>query len=164
MELRNVHFRYTTSAPTGEQVSPRAEAPSAHGRRDGGGRTSPPPRAAKTARTEGTQMTEFEGLPPIKVVGVGGGGTNAVNRMLGARLPGVQYVAMNTDMQALEHCKAEIRVRLGDRLPRRLGAGADPLRGARSAAESREAVPAALAGPAHVFCTARPRGRPAPDP
>ncbi|MCA9847082.1 MAG: cell division protein FtsZ [Dehalococcoidia bacterium] len=99
-------------------------------------------------------MVEFEGLPPIKVVGVGGGGTNAVNRMLGARLPGVQYVAMNTDMQALEHCKAEIRVRIGDRLTRGLGAGADPLRGARSAEESREAIAEALAGAEMVFVTA----------
>jgi len=144
----------TTSAPSGEKSSPRAEAPSAHSRRDGGALTSPPPRATKPTRTEGTDMPEFEGLPPIKVVGVGGGGTNAVNRMLGARLPGVQYVAMNTDMQALEHCKAEIRVRIGDRLTRGLGAGADPLRGARSAEESREAISEALAGAEMVFVTA----------
>ncbi len=145
----------TTRAPLGEQMSPRAEAPSAHAPRSGYGVTTPPPpRASKSARTEGTQMAEFEGLPPIKVVGVGGGGTNAVNRMLGARLPGVQYVAMNTDMQALEHCKAEIRVRIGDRLTRGLGAGADPLRGARSAEESREAIAEALAGAEMVFVTA----------
>jgi len=99
-------------------------------------------------------MAEYEGLPPIKVVGVGGGGTNAVNRMLGARLPGVQYVGMNTDMQALEHCKAEIKVRIGDRLTRGLGAGADPLRGQRSAEESREAIAEALAGAEMVFVTA----------
>lgn len=99
-------------------------------------------------------MTEYEGLPPIKVVGVGGGGTNAVNRMLHARLPGVQYVGMNTDMQALEHCKAEIKVRIGDRLTRGLGAGADPLRGARSAEESREAIAEALQGAEMVFVTA----------
>ena len=145
----------TTRAPQGEQSSPKAEAPSTHAPRSGYGTSSPPPpRAAKPARTEGTQMVEFEGLPPIKVVGVGGGGTNAVNRMLGARLPGVQYVAMNTDMQALEHCKAEIRVRIGDRLTRGLGAGADPLRGARSAEESREAIAEALAGAEMVFVTA----------
>ena len=144
----------TTPAPSGEHTSPTAEAPSAHAPRSGAPSTPPPPRAAKPGRTEGTQMVEFEGLPPIKVVGVGGGGTNAVNRMLGARLPGVQYVAMNTDMQALEHCKAEIRVRIGDRLTRGLGAGADPLRGARSAEESREAIAEALAGAEMVFVTA----------
>jgi len=144
----------SSQAPSGEHTSPQAEAPSAHAPRSAAPTTSPPLRAAKPGRTEGTQMVEFEGLPPIKVVGVGGGGTNAVNRMLGARLPGVQYVAMNTDMQALEHCKAEIRVRIGDRLTRGLGAGADPLRGARSAEESREAIAEALAGAEMVFVTA----------
>jgi cell division protein FtsZ len=99
-------------------------------------------------------MDDYEGLPPIKVVGVGGGGSNAVNRMINARLPGVQYVAMNTDLQALEHCRAEIKVRIGDRLTRGLGAGAEPLRGARSAEESREAIAEALAGAEMVFVTA----------
>jgi cell division protein FtsZ len=99
-------------------------------------------------------MSDYEGLPPIKVVGVGGGGSNAINRMLTARLPGVQYVAMNTDMQALEFCKAEMKVRIGDRLTRGLGAGADPLEGSRSAEESREAIAEALAGAERVFVTA----------
>ena len=93
-------------------------------------------------------------MPPIKVVGVGGGGSNAVNRMITARLPGVQYVAVNTDMQALEHCNAEIKVRIGDRLTKGLGAGADPLRGARAAEESREAIAEALHGAEMVFVTA----------
>ena len=99
-------------------------------------------------------MSDYEGLPPIKVVGVGGGGSNAVNRMISARLPGVQYVAMNTDMQALDHCNAEIKVRIGDRLTRGLGAGSDPLRGQRAAEESREAIAEALAGAEMVFVTA----------
>jgi|GEM_PF-13404 len=156
----------TSKAPRPEQARmdtdagaapPAASRPSEHAPR-------PAPRAApastrethavKAAGTEGGPMTEYEGLPPIKVVGVGGGGTNAVNRMLGARLPGVQYVGMNTDMQALEHCKAEIKVRIGDRLTRGLGAGADPLRGARSAEESREAIADALQGAEMVFVTA----------
>jgi cell division protein FtsZ len=93
-------------------------------------------------------------LPPIKVVGVGGGGSNAVNRMISARLPGVQYVALNTDMQALQHCQAEMKVRIGDRLTKGLGAGADPLRGARAAEESREAIAEALQGAEMVFVTA----------
>jgi len=53
--------------------------------------------------------------------------------MISARLPGVQYVALNTDMQALQFCEAEMKVRIGDRLTKGLGAGADPLRGARAA-------------------------------
>ena len=97
---------------------------------------------------------EYESLPPIKVVGVGGGGSNAVNRMISARLPGVQYVAINTDMQALEHCDAQVKVRIGDRLTKGLGAGADPLRGQRAAEESREAVADALRGAEMVFVTA----------
>ena len=111
-------------------------------------------KAVKTAQTGGGAMSDYEGLPPIKVVGVGGGGSNAVNRMISARLPGVQYVAMNTDMQALEHCNAEIKVRIGDRLTRGLGAGSDPLRGQRAAEESREAIAEALAGAEMVFVTA----------
>ncbi len=132
----------TSSTP----VSPRRQASVA---RDAG-----KGKAVKTAHTGGQTMSDYEGLPPIKVVGVGGGGSNAVNRMISARLPGVQYVAMNTDMQALEHCHAEIKVRIGDRLTRGLGAGSDPLRGQRSAEESREAIAEALAGAEMVFVTA----------
>ena len=126
---------------------PRAQAPAIRDAASKG-------RAAKAAHTGGQTMSDYEGLPPIKVVGVGGGGSNAVNRMISARLPGVQYVAMNTDMQALEHCNAEIKVRIGDRLTRGLGAGSDPLRGQRSAEESREAIAEALAGAEMVFVTA----------
>jgi len=104
---------------------------------------------------ESDLMTEnFDALPPIKVVGVGGGGSNAVNRMISARLPGVQYVALNTDMQALSHCNAEIKVRIGDRLTKGLGAGSEPLRGARAAEESCEAIAEALQGAEMVFVTA----------
>jgi cell division protein FtsZ len=107
------------------------------------------------AEMEGTPMAnKYDSLPPIKVVGVGGGGSNAVNRMISARLPGVQYVALNTDMQALQFCDAEIKVRIGDRLTKGLGAGADPLRGARAAEESREAIADALQGAEMVFVTA----------
>jgi cell division protein FtsZ len=96
---------------------------------------------------------DLEGLPPIKVVGVGGGGSNAVNRMMDSRLPGVQYVAVNTDIQALEACGAELKVRIGDRLTRGLGAGSDPLRGNRAAEESRELIAEALAGAEMAFVT-----------
>lgn len=97
---------------------------------------------------------DYDTLPPIKVVGVGGGGSNAVNRMISERLPGVQYVGMNTDLQALENCDAEVKVRLGDRVTKGLGAGSDPLRGHRAAEESRETVLEALQGAEMVFVTA----------
>lgn len=96
---------------------------------------------------------DINGLPPIKVVGVGGGGSNAVNRMMTSRLPGVQYLAVNTDLQALDACEAEVKVRIGDRLTRGLGAGSDPLRGSRAAEESRELIAEALQGAEMVFVT-----------
>ena len=109
----------------------------------------------RPARTRGTDMaSDYDTLPPIKVVGVGGGGSNAVQRMISARLPGVQYVAMNTDMQALEGCPAEVKVHIGERLTKGLGAGSDPLRGQRAAEESREAIAEALLSAEMVFVTA----------
>jgi cell division protein FtsZ len=105
-------------------------------------------------QTRGAGMAyDFDTLPPIKVVGVGGGGSNAVTRMIPARLPGVQYVAINTDLQALENCPAEVKVRIGDRLTRGLGAGSDPLRGRRAAEESREDIAEALRNAEMVFVT-----------
>ena len=123
----------------------------------GGARSSRGHAAPKrTESPEGTpNMTEqYDTLPPIKVVGVGGGGSNAVNRMIAQRLPGVQYVAMNTDLQALDGCEAEIKVRIGDRLTKGLGAGSDPLRGSRAAEESRDEILDALRGAEMVFVTA----------
>ena len=105
-------------------------------------------------RTRGAGMAyDFDTLPPIKVVGVGGGGSNAITRMIPARLPGVQYVAINTDLQALENCPAEVKVRIGDRLTRGLGAGSDPLRGRRAAEESRDDIAEALRNAEMVFVT-----------
>ncbi len=112
------------------------------------------PSGSASAEQEQEMLERYEGLPPIKVAGVGGGGSNAVTRMIDARLPGVQYVAINTDIQALEHCPAEVKVRIGDRLTRGLGAGSDPLRGQRAAEESREALAEALASAEMVFVTA----------
>ncbi len=113
------------------------------------------PRARSAGpRKEPAMQRNYDTLPPIKVVGVGGGGSNAVNRMIPERLPGVQYVALNTDLQALENCGAELKVRLGDRVTKGLGAGSDPLRGHRAAEESREAIIEALQGAEMVFVTA----------
>ena len=73
----------------------------------------------------------------IKVVGVGGGGSNAVNRMIEADLQGVQFIAMNTDGQALQASNASHRLQLGAKLTRGLGAGSDPEIGLKAAEESR---------------------------
>jgi cell division protein FtsZ len=93
-------------------------------------------------------------LAVIKVVGVGGGGTNAVNRMIDAGLKGVEFIAVNTDAQALLMSDADQKVHIGDQLTRGLGAGSDPQVGRAAAEESRDEIKAALAGADMVFVTA----------
>lgn len=93
-------------------------------------------------------------LAVIKVVGIGGGGTNAVNRMIEARIHGVEFIAMNTDSQALLMSDADYKVHLGGNLTRGLGAGADPEIGIQAAEESREDIKEALKGADMVFVTA----------
>src|SRR4029079_2955087 len=95
-----------------------------------------------------------DGLPPIKVVGVGGGGCNAVNRMIAEQIPGVQFVAINTDAQALQSSAAEVKIRVGDKLTKGLGVGGDPSRGLRAAEESRDELLEAVRGCEMVFVTA----------
>ncbi|MBO2520539.1 MAG: cell division protein FtsZ [Firmicutes bacterium] len=90
----------------------------------------------------------------IKVIGVGGGGCNAVNRMIEAELQGVQFVAMNTDAQALQSSNASHKLQLGSKLTRGLGAGSNPEIGQRAAEESREEIRALLEGADMVFVTA----------
>lgn len=90
----------------------------------------------------------------IKVVGVGGGGSNAVNRMIQADLKGVQFVALNTDAQALLMSEAGEKIQLGEKLTKGLGAGANPEIGQRSAEESKEEIRAILEGADMVFITA----------
>jgi cell division protein FtsZ len=97
---------------------------------------------------------DSEGLPPIKVVGVGGGGCNAVNRMIEERIFGVQFVAVNTDAQALARSEAPTRIRIGDKLTRGLGGGGDPTVGQRAADESREELLEAVRDTEMVFVTA----------
>ena len=101
-----------------------------------------------------TERTYMEGLPPIKVVGVGGGGCNAVNRMVQARIAGVQFVGINTDAQALTLCEAENRIRIGERITEGLGVGGDPDRGRAAAEESRDELKDALKDAKMVFLTA----------
>ncbi len=93
-------------------------------------------------------------LAVIKVVGVGGGGTNAVSRMVDAGLRGVEFVAANTDAQALQMCDADIKLNIGHELTSGLGAGADPDVGHGAAAESRDDIKEALKGADMVFVTA----------
>jgi cell division protein FtsZ len=97
---------------------------------------------------------KYDGLPLIKVVGVGGGGCNAVTRMIEERLQGVEFIAVNTDGQALERCGAETKIRIGDRVTRGLGVGGDPNKGLRAAEESREELFDAVKGAEMVFVTA----------
>ncbi|MBJ7343437.1 MAG: cell division protein FtsZ, partial [Solirubrobacteraceae bacterium] len=99
-------------------------------------------------------MTDYQAgsyLAVIKVVGVGGGGTNAVNRMVDAGLRGVEFIATNTDSQALDGCDADIKLNIGHELTRGLGAGADPQVGFGAAAESRDEIKEALKGADMVF-------------
>lgn len=90
----------------------------------------------------------------IKVIGVGGGGSNAVNRMIMAGLRGVEFITVNTDAQALHHSKADSVIQIGTKLTRGLGAGANPEIGNRAAEESREEILQALKGADMVFVTA----------
>jgi cell division protein FtsZ len=93
-------------------------------------------------------------LAVIKVVGIGGGGTNAVNRMVDAGLSGVEFIAVNTDAQALLMCDADVKIHIGAKVTRGLGAGADPAVGQAAAQESRDELKEALKGADMVFITA----------
>jgi cell division protein FtsZ len=93
-------------------------------------------------------------LALIKVVGVGGGGTNAVNRMVDAGLSGVEFIAVNTDAQALLMTDADVKIQIGAHATRGLGAGADPEIGFAAAQESRDELKEALKGADMVFITA----------
>jgi cell division protein FtsZ len=93
-------------------------------------------------------------LAVIKVVGIGGGGTNAVNRMVDAGLSGVEFIAVNTDAQALMMCDADVKIHIGSKVTRGLGAGADPAVGLAAAQESRDELKEALKGADMIFVTA----------
>lgn len=103
---------------------------------------------------EGTVGNTSSSLALIKVVGVGGGGTNAVNRMIEAGIKGVEFVVINTDAQDLLMSNADRIVHIGESLTKGLGAGADPGKGAQAAEESRKEIAAALEGSDMVFVTA----------
>ena len=97
---------------------------------------------------------EIDGLAQIKVIGAGGGGNNAVNRMVEAKLQGVEFIAVNTDKQALHTSKAEHKIQIGEKLTRGLGAGANPEVGKKAAEESKDEIIKVLEGADMVFVTA----------
>ncbi|MEX2430791.1 MAG: cell division protein FtsZ, partial [Dehalococcoidia bacterium] len=94
---------------------------------------------------------QIDGLAQVKVIGVGGGGCNAVNRMYKERVPGVEYLAVNTDAQHLLRLDIPVKIRIGDKLTRGLGVGGDPSIGRAAAEESREELYEAVRGADMVF-------------
>ncbi len=113
-----------------------------------------PPRPPVPQKRPEPLFNGFENFAAIKVVGVGGGGTNAVNRMIVEGLRGVDFIAVNTDAQALIHSQAQAKIRIGDKLTRGLGAGGDPERGMKSAEETSDEIREAIKGADMVFITA----------
>ncbi len=97
---------------------------------------------------------QIEGFAQIRVIGVGGGGSNAVNRMIQANMIGIEFIAVNTDAQALLLAETPHHIRIGDKLTRGLGAGGNPSVGAKAAEESAEEIYEALKGSDMVFITA----------
>ena len=97
---------------------------------------------------------DIEQYAHIKVVGVGGGGSNAINRMVEAGVKGVEFIAVNTDAQALHMSKADVKIQIGAKLTRGLGAGANPEIGRKAAEESQEQLKKHISGADMVFVTA----------
>src|SRR3989454_648038 len=108
-----------------------------------------------TVRDAGIRMSFSEELQPakIKVIGVGGGGCNAVNRMIRAKLEGVEFITANTDLQALKLSQAPVKLQLGAKLTKGLGAGANPEVGRKAALEDTEKIIEALEGSDMIFIT-----------
>ena len=97
---------------------------------------------------------DFERAVSIKVVGVGGGGGNAVNRMISCGMESVEFISINTDVQALRRSQSTYKIHIGDKLTRGKGAGGNPEKGQRAAEENRDEIAAALKGTDMVFITA----------
>ncbi|HUN63045.1 MAG TPA: cell division protein FtsZ [Candidatus Sulfotelmatobacter sp.] len=108
-----------------------------------------------TAKEAGIRMSFSEELQPakLKVIGVGGGGCNAVNRMIRAKVEGVEFITANTDLQALKMSQAPVKLQLGAKLTKGLGAGANPEVGRKAALEDTEKIIEALEGADMIFIT-----------
>jgi len=108
-----------------------------------------------TAKDAGIRMSFSDELQPakLKVIGVGGGGCNAVNRMIRAKVEGVEFIAANTDLQALKLSQAPVKLQLGAKLTKGLGAGANPEIGRKAALEDTEKIIEALEGADMIFIT-----------
>lgn len=98
--------------------------------------------------------TGLDNVVNIKVVGIGGGGNNAVNRMISSGIQGVEFIAINTDKQALQYSGAPTKIQIGEKITKGQGAGSDPLRGQKAAEESKDEIASALEGAHMVFITA----------
>jgi cell division protein FtsZ len=103
---------------------------------------------------DNNNVTMMDGTATIKVIGVGGAGNNAVNRMIESGIKGVEFIAVNTDRQALQKSKAGAKIQIGEKITRGLGAGANPDIGAQSAEESKSEIAEILRGADMVFVTA----------
>lgn len=101
-----------------------------------------------------TDKKLLSAVADIKVVGVGGGGGNAINRMIGSGLEGVEFISINTDSQALSNSQADKKLQIGEKVTRGLGAGGNPVVGQKAAEESRNELASALEGADMVFITA----------
>jgi cell division protein FtsZ len=111
--------------------------------------------ASEMTRDASLRVHEADAVPArIKVIGVGGGGGNAVNRMIDAQLRGIEFITANTDLQALNNCRAPFKLQIGNLLTKGLGAGADPEVGRKAALEDTERILEALEGADMVFLTA----------
>src|SRR4051812_18545595 len=112
-------------------------------------------RATKRAPAGGMSLmplrSDSENFALIRVIGVGGGGSNAVNRMIRAEMMGVEFIAVNTDAQALLQSDAPHKIRIGDKVTRGLGAGGDAAMGQRSAEEDSDKIAAAIQDSDMVF-------------
>ena len=98
--------------------------------------------------------TGLDNVVNIKVVGIGGGGNNAVNRMISSGIQGVEFIAINTDKQALQYSGAPTKIQIGEKITKGQGAGSDPVRGQKAAEESKDEIASALEGAHMVFITA----------
>lgn len=100
------------------------------------------------------QENSYDGMAKIKVIGIGGAGNNAVNRMMAAGVTGVEFIVANTDRQILQLSKAPTKIQIGEKLTKCLGAGGDPLIGEKAAEETKEEIANSLKGADMVFVTA----------